>query len=389
MASIIPVGPHKFRAQVRRVGHPVMTRTFTAKKPVTDKTIKEAEQAAISWAVGIETDIDTGKKVGVTGLVGITISDAIDRYIKERKDIGKTHLAVLRYLRNGLGSIRLDKLTDQDIVSYIQKKQFSKIAGAMHFSFLGSVLKMAKVGWNYHVPEVIDHARDRLHILGLIGASKARARRPTEKEIQSLLSYDFGSKIPMADIIQFAISTAMRQAEISRIKFSTFQLNDGNGKSEFVKATIVITDRKHPTKKKGNHKTVPLLDKAISIIERQPKGKEFIFPFSPASIAQSFRNACRTLGIVDLHFHDLRHEGTSRLFEMGYKIEEVAMFTGHEDWKMLQRYTHLKANGLREVKQEQVAIGSAPIGGIVMDAETMERFKRFLEFEAFTKGKAA
>ncbi len=50
----------------------------------------------------------------------------------------------------------------------------------------------------------------------------------------------------------------------------------------------------------------------------------------------------RDLGIKDLHFHDLRHEGISRLFEADWDIPQVAAVSGHRDWKMLQRYTHLR-----------------------------------------------
>ena len=48
------------------------------------------------------------------------------------------------------------------------------------------------------------------------------------------------------------------------------------------------------------------------------------------------------LQINDLHFHDLRHEGISRLFEADWDIQQVAAVSGHRDWKMLQRYTHLR-----------------------------------------------
>jgi len=41
-----------------------------------------------------------------------------------------------------------------------------------------------------------------------------------------------------------------------------------------------------------------------------------------------------------LRYHDSRHEGISRLFEMGYTIEEVAVFSGHGSWDNLKRYTH-------------------------------------------------
>jgi integrase len=43
---------------------------------------------------------------------------------------------------------------------------------------------------------------------------------------------------------------------------------------------------------------------------------------------------------------DLRHEATTRLFEKGLNIMEVASITGHKDLRMLRRYTHLKAEDL-------------------------------------------
>lgn len=74
-----------------------------------------------------------------------------------------------------------------------------------------------------------------------------------------------------------------------------------------------------------------------------------IFPYNSRSVGTAFHRACVTLGIEDLHFHDLRHEGTSRLFEAGFEIPQVALVTGHKDWKMLRRYTHLKPQHLHIV----------------------------------------
>ncbi len=42
----------------------------------------------------------------------------------------------------------------------------------------------------------------------------------------------------------------------------------------------------------------------------------------------------------------MRHEATTRLFEKGLNIMEVATITGHKDLRMLRRYTHLKAEDL-------------------------------------------
>ncbi len=76
MASIIPVGD-SWRAQVRRKGNPVQTKTFTKKI------------LAELWARGIEADIDSGR-TGVSSASGaarhLTIGKLIERYTEE---IGK------------------------------------------------------------------------------------------------------------------------------------------------------------------------------------------------------------------------------------------------------------------------------------------------------------
>ncbi len=43
-------------------------------------------------------------------------------------------------------------------------------------------------------------------------------------------------------------------------------------------------------------------------------------------------------GNMDLHFHDLRHEAISRLFERGLSVPEVGPISGHRDYRMLFRY---------------------------------------------------
>ena len=64
------------------------------------------------------------------------------------------------------------------------------------------------------------------------------------------------------------------------------------------------------------------------------------------TVTAAFIAACRACSIENLHFHDLRHDGVSRLFEAGYTIPEVAVVSGHKSWKHLQRYTNLRAVNL-------------------------------------------
>ena len=53
------------------------------------------------------------------------------------------------------------------------------------------------------------------------------------------------------------------------------------------------------------------------------------------------------VGVEDLHFYDLRHEGVSRLFEVDWDIPRVSSVSGHRDWNSLRRYTHLRGRGDR------------------------------------------
>ena len=66
-----------------------------------------------------------------------------------------------------------------------------------------------------------------------------------------------------------------------------------------------------------------------------------LFPCPPVQVLLVLR-----LMLGDLHLHDLRHEAISRLFAAGYRIEQVALVSGHRDWAMLRRYTHVKAEDL-------------------------------------------
>ena len=46
----------------------------------------------------------------------------------------------------------------------------------------------------------------------------------------------------------------------------------------------------------------------------------------------------------DLHIHDLRHDATRRPFEACFLI--LTARTGHKDWKMFRRHSHLKPEQL-------------------------------------------
>jgi integrase len=57
------------------------------------------------------------------------------------------------------------------------------------------------------------------------------------------------------------------------------------------------------------------------------------------------------LTAIDLHFHDLRHEGGSRLLEAGWPLHHVRDMLGHADISTTSRYLNAERFGLRESMQ--------------------------------------
>ena len=104
-----------------------------------------------------------------------------------------------------------------------------------------------------------------------------------------------------------------------------------------------------PDTKNGDSRDVPLSPMALELLRDLPRNirsDQVVFPLHFEALKSAWRRACCRAGISDLRFHDLRHEATSRFFEKGLNVMEVAAITGHKDLRMLQRYTHLRAEDL-------------------------------------------
>lgn len=352
MASIIKVGD-KWRALIRRKGHPSYCKTFRVKA--------QAE----AWARQVETDIDNRRAPTPAAIVGriLLLDEVIQTYrdLRDRSrpiaDTSNEHY-MLKRLVEGLGERDVMSLTPHDLVAYCQMRS-DEGAGPytcnMEISKLGTAMRYAGVALKVTIPDVVTSARPLLKHLALIGGGGKRERRPTEDELVQVVNWLAKEKGELfADIIRFAVATAMRRGEIGRLVWSDVDES---------KRLIMVRDRKDPRKKAGNDQWVPLLGEAWTLLQRQAKvdGEDRIFPIGESTVSKYFTEACRKLSIPDLHFHDLRHEGTSRLFEEGYEIQQVALVTGHKDWRHLRRYTNLKPEDLHSaLPKKQAAKAKRP-----------------------------
>ena len=327
----------RWRAQVRKKGHPPLSKTFTTKA------------RAQRWARETEAKIEGGTFEDRRALDQQTFGELLVRYRQRTPNIGRTKGYCLALLERGLGDEPLSALTKTRIAKY-GRQRAEEGAGpatlAQDLIYLRGVLETARHHWDIPInPEAIEGARALLRSEGLIARSTERDRRPTDDELELLFDYwrlphvRRLLMIPMEDIVRFAIASCMRLSEITRIRWEDVNAAD---------RTILIRDRKHPLRKQGNHQEVPLLGDAWTIAQRQPRVEDDprIFPHKQTSIGANFTRAVLRCRIDDLHFHDLRHHGISLLFEAGYQIHEVALVSGHSDWRQLQRYTQLRAKDL-------------------------------------------
>lgn len=344
MATYSKLPSGTWRVQVRRKGR-YISETFLKRDD------------ARRWATETEGRIDRGEVPTPERAARLrTFGELIDLHIDDMKSVGKaprrSKAATLRMLKARLGRKKLGQLDRQLFIDF-GKERAKEGAGPMTLSIdIGAIKLVVTHAIAVHgltiSAEPVNMARLALKRLGLVGKGVERDRRPTEEELQKLIGHFEGNPrqiIPMARVIRFAIATAMRQEEIFRVVWSDYSART---------KMLTIRDRKDPREKIGNDQKIPLLKVSgydpVALIEEQgpPRSNRDlrIFPFNHRSAGTAFTRACKDLGIEDLHFHDLRHEGTSRLFEAGFQIPQVALVTGHKDWKMLRRYTHLRPESL-------------------------------------------
>jgi integrase len=319
----------------------------------------ERRQAANAWMARRETEL---REPGALGRIGSAdndppLSEAIDRYVKEsERAIGRTKAQVLRSIKKyAIADMRCSKITSADIVQFVKSIPTSPATRQNYLSHLGAIFAIARPAWGYPLDQqAIKDAFVVAKRLGTIRKGGERDRRPTIDELNKLMDHFVNVEsrrngvMPMTKIIPFAIFSARRQEEITLIRWDDYEKAHGDQP-----ARILIRDMKHPGDKIGNDVWCDLPTEAVAFIDSMSKVDERIFPYSTDAISAAFTRACYVTGInakdmpdeERLHFHDLRHEGVSRLFEMGKQIPQAASVSGHRSWQNLKRYTHLRQIG--------------------------------------------
>ena len=334
----------RYTAQIRikRDGQVVHqeAETFSKRDKAAD-WIKKREKA-LARPGGLEAAMKTPKGDSHT------LADAIDKYLEQtEKTPGRTKSQALRTIKTyDLADKACDLITTQVLVAFGKELRAERGASTVgtYFSHLSKIFELASPAWGYPLDfAAFNQARAVLKELGTITPSQQRDRRPTLDELDRMCQHFIAQRewapdaVPMDRIIPFAIASTRRQEEIVTIRWEDF---DEEG------SRVLVRDMKDPKKKQGNNIWVELLPEAVAIIKAMPRVSDRIFPYTTDAVTAAFTRTRRLVGIdEDLVFHSLRHDGVSRLFEMGRTIPQGASVPGHKSWQSLKRYTHLRQTG--------------------------------------------
>lgn len=316
----------RWQAQVRRRGMKPRCKSFDTKL--------EAEK----WARDLEAQVDRfGAAPDTKILESTTLGQLLERYQREVSPLKRGAVQEIQRIevirRHDLSYRTLIGLSQQDIASFRDERlQFvAPSTTVRELAILSHVLEVATRDCGMPIGKNVVKLVRRPVI------RNERSRRLTGNEEQRLLDACDSGKIPfLRTLLIIAIETGMRRGELLGLKWSDFSHN---------RRVLSLTLTKN-----GSGREVPLSQRAFEALivwsQHPDVDQSTIFPMRAGTLEQAWRRLLKRSGVTELRFHDLRHEGVSRLFQRGLNVIEVSAVSGHRELRMLKRYTHLSADDL-------------------------------------------
>ena len=312
----------RWQVQIRRQHAPNITRSF----------LKRADAEA--WGREMEVEADRRcLKHDPRVLDRITLGDLVVRYRDEicanKKSCDVEQTILNAFLRHRLAKRPLSQVTSAEFARYRDErlKRVSPSALNREFSPLQHMYQIAQSEWGL---PIIDNPLKRVR---KPQNNKPRTRRLQGDEYARLLAAAESRRVRyLKPMIILAVETAMRRGEI--LAAQRGHLGEGM-------RTLHI-----PETKTGVPRTIPLSAAARELLSHLEKAHPStpLFEVTENGFKLAWQRTVEAAGIEDLHFHDLRHEAVSRLFERGLSMPQVASISGHRDFRMLARYAHVSTS---------------------------------------------
>lgn len=337
MATIVRAPSKARKAVIRRKGWPTLSKSFRTKRDAED------------WARRTEDEMIRGVHIKRSPPESMTIDAALNRYIVEvtptkRPSTQYAEKMRSKKLRKNLGDYSLTSLSPDIVAKYRDSRLAEgKIPSTvrLELALLGHLYTIAIKEWGLGL------VYNPVASIRWPAPAPGRIRRLSWSEARRMLeSCDAYSNPMLSWIVRIALYTGMRRGEILSLTRDQVDLN---------RRLVRLNETKN-----GSARTVPLSKRAVRVFRRalsnpiQPADTRLIFFGEPGRDGKRrpyqtnrvWSIALKRANIVDLKFHDLRHEAISRLVERGLSDQEVAAISGHKSMQMLKRYTHLRAEDL-------------------------------------------
>lgn len=295
------------------------------------------------------------------------VGQAIRQY-QDAVHITDDDVQLLNALHTALGSRTLERITYAWAEEWIKGLQAGGGAPSTLRKKVGALARC--LDWVVRRADTM-LAANPLRMLPKRYATTAQGRRDVERDrrlldgeearIRAILSREKPEgrerplALPHADALglmfTLALETAMRMREIYTLTADQVDLE---------RRTIFLDKTKN-----GHKRQVPLSSVAMAALQHHFAGvgkvmdDNRLFPFwdgrleaaalraTSGRLSQQWRRIFSAARCDGLHFHDLRHEATSRLFERTQLSDvEIAKITGHSSTKMLMRYANLRGSDL-------------------------------------------
>lgn len=314
MASIRKRGD-SYEVRIRRTGMATLCATF-------DKRADAQE-----WARKKDVEIDSKTCPDTLLARQVLLHDILDEYrttvTPRHKGADVENLRLLQMQATPLARLSLAELDYLVIEAYIDDRLTTVGPGTVNreLTILVQVLKRArKRRLMAHNPmEDVERPKE----------PEGRTRRCYGDEWNALKKALKTSRNPVfRALVEFARETGMRRGEMLKIRWWQVDLKR---RAIFLKAAQT---------KMGQAREVPLSRRATALLQKLPHTDDCVFPITPNAIKLAWARVCKRARIVDLHFHDLRHERVSSLVEAGWSTIAAAAVSGHKDMRILRRYAH-------------------------------------------------
>lgn len=269
--------------------------------------------------------------------------DALDRYSIDElpKKIYTKELHRLKvFYDHDFAVWQLADIHRQDVRVWINKRLQQNVTGSTvrrKLNILSSVFRVCRQQWQWML-----EAHNRMQEVVKPKAPLPRDRRISQHEIEQIvqgLGYDESKAIKtqrqeIAVAFLLAIETAMRQGELWRLDWRNVILD---------KRTVRLIDTKN-----GDAREVPLSTRAVELfIKLGQKQSGQVFTHPQQSAGPIFKSVRNMASIVDLRFHDTRHEAITRLAKR-LDMLELARMVGHRDLRSLMIYYNATAEELAQ-----------------------------------------